>query len=156
IRLAHTKLDGLGANHYRGETDPRKLPLVIAGAEYTLRLDKAKHLRVRDLVVRGAGRSAVGITDAQDIELSGLTLYGSGAALNVHRTQGLKLLQCALHGHSAPWHSRYHHKYRAHAGYLVLAQGTDIEFAFCEFTDHHDAIQIYGVDGMRFHHNYVD
>lgn len=156
IRLAHTKLDGLGVNHYRGETDPRKLPLVIAGAEYALRIDKAKHLRVRDLVVRGAARAAVTILDAEDVELSGLTLYGSGAALVVHRTQGLKLLGSALHGHAAPWHSRYHHKYRAHAGYLVLAQGNDFEFAFCEFTDHHDAIQIYGVDGMRFHHNYVD
>src|SRR5262249_4095662 len=31
IRLAHTELAGLGAHAYRGETDPRKIPLVIAG-----------------------------------------------------------------------------------------------------------------------------
>src|SRR6266545_4765799 len=156
IRLSHTKLAGLGANHYRGETDPRKLPLVIAGHDYALRIVGAKHVRVLDIVVRGAQRAAVLIQDAVDIELNGMTLYGSGAALIVHRTENLRLIGCALHGHAAPWHSRFHHKYRANAGYLVFAQGRNFEFAYCEFTDHHDALQIHGVEGMRFHHNWVD
>jgi hypothetical protein len=164
IRLAHTQLAGLGDSHYRGATDPRKLPLVIAGHDYTLRIEGARHVRIQDLVIRGAERSAVLITedaedteqDAVDIVLDGLTLYGSGSALQVRRTRGLVLVNCALHGHAAPWHSRAHHKYRALAGYLVMAAGKDFEFSYCDFTDHHDALQVYFVDGLRFHHNFVD
>jgi hypothetical protein len=156
IRLAHTRLAGLGANGYRGETDPRRLRLVIAGHDYALKIDGAKHLRIQDLVVRGAQRSAVLISDAEHIELDGLTLYGSGSALRISRTNHLRLLHSALRGHAAPWHSRSHHKYRAGAGYLVVAEGTDFEFAHCELTDHHDCIFLHGVDGMRFHHNRVD
>src|SRR5205823_444369 len=37
-----------------------------------------------------------------------------------------------------------------------MAAGSNFEFAHCEFTDHHDCIQFYFVDGMRFHHNLVD
>jgi hypothetical protein len=164
IRLAHTRLAGLGHRHYRGETDPRKLPLVISGHDYTVRIEGARHLRLQDLVVRGAERAAVLIAedtedteqDAEDIELDGMTLYGSGMALRVSRTRGLRLIHCALRGHAAPWHSRFHHKDRAGAGYLVMAAGRDFEFAHCEFTDHHDFMQFYFVEGMRFHHNLVD
>jgi hypothetical protein len=164
VRLAHTKLAGLGNRHYRGETDPRRLPLVISGHDYTLRIEGARHLRVQDLVVRGAERAAVLIAedaedteqDAEDIELNGLTLYGSGSALRVSRTRGLRVLHCALRGHAAPWHSRFHHKDRAGAGYLVMAAGRDFEFAHCELTDHHDCMQFHFVDGLRFHHNLVD
>jgi hypothetical protein len=156
IRLAHTQLAGLGANGYRGETDPRKLPLVIAGQDYALQIKGAKHLRVQDLVVRGAQRAAVYMTDATDIELDGMTLYGSGSALRVHAVQGLRLLNCALRGHAAPWHSRAHHKYRAGSGYLFFGDGSNFEFAHCAFTDHHDGLQLHGLDGLRFHHNLVD
>jgi hypothetical protein len=164
IRLAHTQLPGLGKNHYRGETDPRKLPLIIAGHDHTLRIEGARHLRVQDLVIRGAQRSTVLITedmedterDAEVIVLDGLTIYGGRSALQTRRTRGLILINCALHGHAAPWHSRAHHKYRAHAGYLVMAAGRDFEFSHCDFTDHHDALQVYYVDGLRLHHNFLD
>jgi hypothetical protein len=164
IRLAHTKLAGLGAHSYQGETDPRKLALVIAGHDCPLRIEGAQHLRLQDLVVRGAERSAVMIAedaedteqDAEEIVLDGMTLYGSGSALRIRRTRGLRLVQCALRGHAAPWHSRAHHKYRALAGYLVMAAGKDFEFSACEFTDNHDALQLYFVEGLRFHHNLVD
>src|SRR5439155_9277874 len=113
---------------------------------------------------RGAARSAVltaedsedVVQDAEDIEMDGLTLYGTGSALRISRTRNLRLFHCNLRGHAAPWHSRAHHKYRAGAGYLVLAGGSNFEFAYSEFTDHHDALQIYFVDGLRFHHNLVD
>lgn len=164
VRLAHTKLAGLGANAYRGETDPRKLPLVIAGQDYALRIEGSRHLRIQDLVVRGAERSAVLIThdqedvsqDAEDIELDGVTLYGSGSALRANRTRNLRIVNSALRGHAAPWHSRAHHKYRAHAGYLVVAEGHDFVIAHSELTDHHDCITFHGLDGLKFHHNLVD
>ncbi|MBW3540338.1 MAG: hypothetical protein KY476_08715 [Planctomycetes bacterium] len=85
-----------------------------------------------------------------------MTFHGSDAALRVSRTNRLKLINCALRGHKAPWLSRFHLKNRAGAGYLVYAAGRDFEFANCELTDHHDCMQFYFVDGMRFHHNLVD
>lgn len=164
IRLAHTQLPGLGDSGYRGETDPRKLRLVVAGHDYGLKIEGARHLRVQDLVVRGAQRTAVEISehtedvvqDSEDIVLDGLTLYGSGSALRTDRVRGLKVVNCAFRGHAAPWHSRAHHKYRAHAGYLFHARGDDIEIAHCELTDHHDGLQTYFADELRFHHNLVD
>src|SRR4029079_7093076 len=60
VRLAHTKLEVLGDKNYRGETDPRKLPLVIAPFNSVpLRVDQAMHVRFQDLVVRGGGFNAV-------------------------------------------------------------------------------------------------
>lgn len=164
VRLSHTLLPGLGKAAYRGETDPRKLPLVISGHEYALRIEGARHLRIQDLVVRGAERSAVLITrdqedidqDAEDIELDGVTLYGSGAALRVSHTQRLRLVNSHLRGHSAPWHSRFTVKNRAGSGYLIFAEGHDFEIAHCELTDHHDCITFHGLDGLKFHHNLVD
>ena len=158
IRLAHTRLAGLGANHYRGETDPRKLPLVIAGQDHALEIEKASHLRVQDLVIRGAQRAAVRIADSEHIELDGITAYGSLMALRISGTNGLRLRHSALRGHAAPWHSRFHHKNRAGSGYLVLTEGSNsrFEIAHCELTDHHDCIQLHSVDDVRLHHSLID
>ena len=156
IRMSHTKLAGLGENHYRGETDPRKIPLVIAGADYAISILNSKHVRLQDLVVRGAQRSAIRIEDSQKIELDGLTLYGSGSALRTARVDHLRMTNSVLRGHAAPWHSRGHHKDRAGAGYLAIVGGTNIEFANCEFTDHHDGVLMQSVGRMKFHHNRVD
>ncbi len=156
VRLAHTRLAGLGESHYRGETDPRKLPLVIAGEADGLRLTRCRHVRIQDVVVRGAQRSAINVEDSQDIEFAGLTLYGSGSALRTSNVSGFRLVDSALRGHAAPWHSRGHHKDRAGAGYLMIADGRDFEVAYCELTDHHDGVLLQNVDDIRFHHNIVD
>jgi len=164
IRLSHTLLAGLGKDAYRGETDPRKLPLVISGHEYALRIEGSRHLRIQDIVVRGAERSAVLIDrdqedidhDAEDIELDGVTLYGSGAALRVSHTKRLRIVNSMLRGHSAPWHSRFTVKNRAGSGYLIFAEGRDFEIAHSELTDHHDCITFHGLEGLKFHHNLVD
>lgn len=156
VRLAHTQLAGLGRNHYRGETDPRKLPLVIAGAAYGLHVDKAAHVRIQDLVVRGAARAAVMVADSKHVHLDGVTLYGSGSALRTQRVEDLKLTRSALRGHAAPWHSRSHHKDRGPSGYLLVAGGKNFEIAHCELTDHHDGVLLKDAYGVRFHHNLVD
>src|SRR2546425_876254 len=55
VRLAHTNLKTPGLANYRGETDPRKLPLIIAPFKSVpLFVDMAKHVRFQDLVIRGA------------------------------------------------------------------------------------------------------
>src|SRR5262249_21802396 len=131
VRLAHTKLAGLGERHYRGETDPRKLPLVISGHDYAVRVEGARHVRFQGLVIRGAERAAVLITedaeataeDAEALEFDGAPSYGSDAALRARRARRLRLVNCVFRGHKAPWHSRFHLKNRAAAGYLVYAAG---------------------------------
>lgn len=164
VRLSHTRLDGLGDRAYRGETDPRRLPLVIAGHDYALTVEGAKHVRFEDLVFRGAGRSAIVVTrdaediaqDAENIAFDGCTLYGSGSALRVNHSRGFRLTHCALRGHSSPWHSRFASKNRAYAGYLIVIEGTDFELDHSEFTDHHDCLQCEGADRLRLHHSLID
>src|SRR5262249_26367223 len=69
VRLAHTNLKTPGLANYRGETDPRKLPLVIAPFKSTpLFVDMAKHVRFQDLVIRGGGHNAVVLQMGIDIE----------------------------------------------------------------------------------------
>ena len=156
IRLAHTKLAGLKDRRYRGETDPRKLPLIIAGADYGLRIEKAEYVRIQGIVVRGAGRSAVSVVDSKGIHLDGVTLYGSGSALRTQRVDGFKITDSFLRGHAAPWHSRGHHKDRAPSGYLVIAGGKNLEFAHCELTDHHDGILLKDAYDVKLHHSRLD
>ena len=54
IRLVHHRLDGLGQKAYRGETDPRKLPLVISlgFGDEVLRVTGVDHVVIRGLVFR--------------------------------------------------------------------------------------------------------
>lgn len=54
-RLAHAHQKVLGEDNYRGEIDPRELPLVIAGlnAGPPLLVDGAQSLRILDIAVRG-------------------------------------------------------------------------------------------------------
>ena len=155
VRLAHTQLAGLGSNAYRGETDPRKVPLVVAGREYTMQINKS-HIRLQDLVIRGAKRAAIVMENAEDITLDGATLYGGQMALRTARVNGLRAVDCAFRGHAAPWHSRAHHKYRAGSGYLVLGDGKDFDFQRCEFTDNHDFIAMLGVENIRIRESYID
>ncbi len=156
IRLAHTELAGLGNDAWRGETDPRKLPLVVAGHDYALQIHKARHVRIQDLVVRGAKRAAMMIEESENVELDGVTLYGGQMALRTARVNGLRVVDSALRGHAAPWHSRAHHKYRASAGYLIMADGDNFEFVRSEFTDNHDFLWLLHAETVRFHENFVD
>ena len=55
VRLSHTHLKHM--MNYEGETDPRKVPLVIAAAHAVpLRLDGAQHVRLAGLTVRGGSQ----------------------------------------------------------------------------------------------------
>lgn len=158
IRLSHTKLDGLRENGYRGETDPRKLPLVIVGADIALLMEGAKHVRIQDLVVRGAKDVCVRISRGEDVELDGVTLYANSMAIRTDNTHGLRIVRSAVRGHASPWHSRFQHKNRAGSGYLILTGpgDADFEIAHSELTDHHDCITFRSVDGMKIHHCLLD
>lgn len=164
IRLAHTKLAGLGERNYTGETDPRKLPLIISNAygEDVLRMHSVKHVTFRDIVIRGgAGSPLVNLYGSENISLNGVTLFGGSPTLLVKATAKLKIENCAFRGLAAPWSSRASMKYRGTPAYSIICQRNqplnhDFEFAFNEFTDNHDFAWIRYVKNLHFHHNFVD
>jgi hypothetical protein len=158
IRLSHTTLPGLGAENYRGETDPRKLPLVIAADGVVLDLRQARHLRLQDLVVRGATR-AIELSKSDGIELDGLSIYAVRFGLIVSEVDRLKVHNCAFRGFDAPWHPRASGTdvdCFCPLDLVTIESGGDLEFDHNEFTDHHDCIEIGEVRSLSFHHNLVE
>lgn len=160
-RLAHTNVKQLGDDNYRGETDPRKLPLVVAGAGVPLTIDNSKHLRLRGLVIRGGSRATVEIVKSEGIELDQMTVFGASPALKLAEVKGLKVTRSAIRGISAPWSSRAGHKYRGASAYLIVASPTpspcqNVEFDRCELTDSHDGPYIGTIKNVKIHHSLID
>ncbi len=164
IRLAHHRMPGLEQRAYRGETDPRKLKLSIAlgFGEEVLRINGVKHVRIADMVFRGAtGSPMIHIYGSQHVELDHVTLYGGFPALLVNASQNLRVTNSAFRGLAAPWTSRAHMKYRGTASYQIVfrndqPRNENIELAWCEFTDDHDFAFLRFVKNLQFHHNLVD
>ncbi|MEX0819852.1 MAG: hypothetical protein WD070_09660, partial [Pirellulaceae bacterium] len=165
-RLAHTQQKALGEDNYRGEIDPRQVPLVIAGsnAGSPLSIEDARYLRVQDIVVRGARTATVSVSNSFNIEFDGVTAYGGSTAFAVRDCGGLRLWNCALRGIAAPWTYRGSLKYRAIEARVFSASGWaptgadnhDFELAYSEFTDCVDGVFIGNVKNVRFHHNLLD
>jgi hypothetical protein len=165
-RLAHTTLKALGDDNYRGETDPRKLPLVVAawknGSVLTVR--NARDMCFQDLVVRGSSTFTIDVSDSARLMFDGLTVYGGQSAFRVRDTFGLRMLHTACRGIAAPWTFRGHLKYRSSEARLFSAGGwsptgrdnRDFEFAYCEFTDSVDGVFVGNIKGVHFHHNLLD
>jgi hypothetical protein len=178
IRLRHTHLQGVP--NYTGETDPRKLRLVIAPFHAVpLTLDGARHVRVQDLTVRGAGYDTVTLRQASDVSLDNLTLWCGSYGIRALGTRKLTLTGCGLHGSVPPWCYRNDTSLRSYPGrpfrdvtrfgthallvpeagreFEVFARpvNDDWEVAYCDFTDAHDGVYLGGV-GVRFHHNRID
>jgi len=165
-RLAPTNMKWHGENNYTGETDPRKLPITIAGtnAGPVLSVREARHIRLQDLVIRGARMATFEVFDCGDVTLDGLTLYGGTVPISVKDTVGLRMVNTVCRGIQAPWGSRASMKYRSLEARL-FATGAwapsgpfnrDFEIAHCEFTDSCDGVFLGNVQGCRFHHNLVD
>jgi hypothetical protein len=166
VRLAHTRLPGLDADgsNYRGETDPRRLKLIVSarGRGVPLSLRGARYLRVQDLVLRGGFEAAIAASYCAGVVLEGVTAFGGATVMSVTNTAGLRLLDCAFRGRSAPWIFRSHLKYRAIESSLLAAGGwngggnRDFEIAWSEFTDTIDGLFLGGVDGVSLHHCFLD
>jgi hypothetical protein len=160
-RLAHTRMQALGPDNYRGQTDPRKLPLVVSAAPNALHIRLAQHVRIQDLVLRGARKCALNIEDSVGIQVENVVGYGSDPVVNLRGNRDVRLAHCQFRGIAAPWSFRSSHKYRGTAAYLLVARGDDatnqdIEIAHCELTDSHDGPFIGTMRGLKFHHNLVD
>ena len=53
----------------------------VAGARIPLLIEKAKHVRIQDLVVRGGSKATIALDGAKDVELDGVTAFGGSPAL---------------------------------------------------------------------------
>lgn len=101
-RLAHTHNDLSGAGDYRGGTDPRTLPLVIAPLHSVpLLIDRATHVRFQDLEIRGGGEETVLLRHASGVEIDGLIVRSGG--ITGHQSGPVKLTHSAIHGRIPPW-----------------------------------------------------
>ena len=166
-RLAHTRMKYLAdEDNYTGETDPRKLSLVIGPASHgpTLALRDCRYVRLLDLVVRGSGSTAIEIDHGEQLVLDGVTAYGAASAIRVADTAGLRVLNTACRGPAAPWTFRGSLKYRSVEARIFSASGwaptwpgnRDFELAHSEFTDSVDGVFIGNVARVRFRHNLLD
>lgn len=164
VRLAHHTMPGLGVRAYRGETDPRKLRLVIAVGfgDDVFRINGIKHVRIQDITLRGAtGSPMIHVYGSEDVELDHLTVYGGFPGLLINATQNLRVTHSAFRRLAAPWSGRAHMKYLGTASYQIVLQNNqplneDIEFANCEFTDDHDFAFLRHAKNLRLHHCLVD
>ncbi|MCA9116345.1 MAG: hypothetical protein KDA79_14765, partial [Planctomycetaceae bacterium] len=166
IRLSHTRQAALGDDNYRGETDPRKLKLIIASAAdgSPLALTDSRHVRVQDIVVRGARTAAISIAGCANLEFDHVTALGGSAAFGVTDTAGLRVVHCACRGIAAPWTYRGSLKYRAIEARIFSASSwqptgrdnRDFELAYSEFTDCVDGVFLGNCRNVKFHHNLVD
>jgi hypothetical protein len=178
-RLAHTNLPGV--DNYRGKTDPRKLPLVIAPfRSVPLHLDGAEYIRFLDLVIRGAGYETILIEQSSHIEFDNVTAWCGTYGLCGVGVRGLKLYRCGFYGSAPPWATRFEAGLRTYPGrttrditrlnthallipdankeFSVYAYpfNDDWEIAWCDFTDAgSDGLYLGGVN-LRFHHNRVE
>lgn len=104
VRLAHTHMENPNVVNYRGETDPRKLPLVIAPFKSVpLFVDLARHVRFQDLVIRGGGHDAVVLQFGVDLEFDNVTIFAGTYGVRSRSTGPLKMIHSAIHGMIPPW-----------------------------------------------------
>jgi hypothetical protein len=178
-RLSHTHLPASVPN-YRGETDPRKVPLVIAPFTSTpLTLDGAKHIRIQDIVLRGAGYTSIVLDQAQDIEIDNVTVWCGTYGMRISGTRDLRVLRTGFYGSVAPWtfrgdgskrdypgrphrnisrlntHSHLEIESGRESSVYATPQNDDWEIAHCEFTDAHDGPYL-GSINVKFHHNLIE
>lgn len=163
VRLAHTNLEALpDRRRYRGETDPRKLKLVVGGGKAVpLWIEGARHLRFQDLVIRGAGSTAIRALGATDIEFEGVTAYSGRHAFYMDRSTSIRIRRSAFRGTAAPWTFRTSQKVRGVPSILFLTgaswrKSQDLLVEWSEFTDGHDGVFLGEVDQVEFRHNLVE
>ena len=166
---------------YQGETDPRNLSLIIAPfRSVPLMIDRAKHVRFQDLVIRGGGYDAVDIRHGEHVWFDNVTIYAGTYGLRARNTGPFKMTDSAIFGSIPPWSKRAETSLRerpwvskgrnltrlsTHA-LLIPAAGDEYsvyyfpynhlwEISNCEFADAHDGVYLGDIDGLKFHHNYV-
>ena len=198
VRLAHTNLPrtvrldypvevdfDTRASNYRGETDPRKVPMVLVPFDSVpLRVSGAEHVRFQDLVVRGGGYDVVQLHYAKFVEFDNVTIWSGTYAMRARSSANVRFHRSAMYGNVPPWGFRTEGSLRSYrtqdlAGRglrdiarlnthaLLITEGDeesdvyyyprnmDWEISYSEFTDGHDGVYLTGLR-MRFHNNWLD
>jgi len=178
IRLAHTNVKDV--TNYKGETDPRKLPMVIAPfGSVPLTVEGSKHVVFQDLVIRGSGYDAVKINLTEHITFDNVVIWAGTYGIRAQATHYLKMFNCGVYGNIAPWTFRSDTSKRNYPGrphrnitrlnthaLLVTDAGREFsvyatpvndhwEISHCEWTDAHDGPYLGGIN-IRFHHNLIE
>jgi len=178
-RLAHTNLPEPVAN-YRGETDPRKVPLIIAAFDAVpITLDGAQHIRLQDLVIRGAGYTSVVLDQCGHIEIDNCTIWCGTYGLRLTGTDHFRLTNSRLYGSLAPWTFRNDASKRDYPGrphrnisrlnthalieidsgressVHAFPQNDQWEIGHCHFADAHDGVYL-GAINVSFHDNLIE
>lgn len=178
-RLAHTHLPPPVAN-YRGETDPRRVPLIIARFDAVpLTLDGAQHVRLQDLVIRGAGYTSVVLNQCSHIEVDNCTIWCGTYGLRLTGTDHFLLTHSRLYGSLAPWTFRNDASKRDYPGrphrnisrlnthalieidsgressVYAFPQNDHWEIGHCHFANAHDGVYL-GAINVSFHDNLIE
>jgi hypothetical protein len=178
-RLAHTHLPEPVAN-YRGETDPRKLPLIIATFEAVpITLDAAQHIRLQDLTIRGAGYTSVVLNQCSHVTIDNCTIWCGTYGLRLTGTDHFRLTKSRLYGSLAPWTFRNDASKRDYPGrphrnisrlnthalieidsgressVHAFPQNDQWEIDHCHLADAHDGIYL-GAINVKFHNNLIE
>lgn len=104
VRLAHTHLQNPRMQNYRGEPDPRKLPLIVAPFKSVpLFVDLARHVHFQDLVIRGGGYNVVVLQMGVNIEFDNVIIYGGTYGLRARNTGPFRMVHSAVYGMAPPW-----------------------------------------------------
>jgi hypothetical protein len=164
IRLAHSQLPGLGERAYRGETDPRKLQLVVAAGfgQALLRANGIRHVQVQGIVLRGGtGSPMLEVYGSEKLRFDHLSIFGGFPGVLINASKDIQLANSAIRGLAAPWTGRSQMKYSGTATYAIVLQNNqpeneNIEISWCELTDGHDCAFFRYVKNLQFHHNLVD
>jgi hypothetical protein len=108
-RLAHTHLAlpesaQCPVANYAGETDPRKLPLVIAPFDAVpLFISQAMYVRFQDLLIRGGGYKTVHMQFGVGVEFEDCTIYAGTYGIWSKGTGPFKMTHCGVRGNIPPW-----------------------------------------------------
>ncbi|HRJ73907.1 MAG TPA: hypothetical protein PLS03_16910, partial [Terrimicrobiaceae bacterium] len=104
VRLAPTHNTVAHMDNYRGEADPRKLPLVIAKfRSVPLHIDQAAHVRFEDLIIRGGGYNNVLMTFGISVVFDHVTIFGGTYCLRSKGTGPFLMKNCGVFGQLPPW-----------------------------------------------------
>lgn len=177
VRLSNTQIPDV--DNYRGPSDPRKAPLVVAPfRSVPLRFDGARFVRVQDLVIRGGGYNTILIGQTQDLELDNVTVFCGTYGIRATGAQRMKLVNSGIYGSVPPWTFRAEESLRSYPGRpyrditrfgthaIIVPDGgrefdvfyypanDEWEIAHCDFGCAHDGLYLGGIE-CKFHHNRV-
>ena len=101
-RFSHTRNNSPYVADYTGETDPRKIPLVIAPIDSTpLKLINASHVDISNVTVTGGGHDTIYIKDCQYVRFNRINVRCG--SFRGESSSHVKVLSSSFRGWVAPW-----------------------------------------------------